>query len=144
MKRLHLTVLRKELTEAAEKRLEELDIYDENPKDSNGKTREYYENLGLPVSKEITDKEKLLNGGIELTDDDYDFYETECTVNLDNFAMVIDDIEEGSSLFLSDGTFVNILEDSAEVNAQIWWLTRSKWEKFKEFISSIKRKFKKK
>jgi len=133
------------MTEEAEKKLEAYEQESwEEPVDNNGKNKDYYDSLGLPAPKELIEREKNIDKGIEITDEDYHWFETECSIRLSKYVMCIDDAEEGSIIYLSNGTHVSVLEDSDDVNAQIWWLTRSRWEKIKEYFRTIVNKFKNK
>lgn len=135
MKFIHLTGLRKELNEEAQRRLDEWegDNYEE-PVDSDGKNREFYESMGIPVPKEILDKEKNLEKDITFTEEDYDSHAVEVLINLDSFSMCIDTIDDEGIVFLKDGTYCNVLETKQEIYDQIKWETRSFWNKFKQII----------
>lgn len=138
MKLLYLTVLQRVLTEEAEKRLDEYEeLEHEELTDSYGRTAEYYSDLGIPKPAELKDKEKEL----EITDDDYDVIATDCVVKLDNFSMALDSVAEedyNCTVFLLDGTFVKVAETAEEIDFQIKYLTRTKWEKFKAKIKKLK------
>lgn len=143
MKFIYLTGLRKELNEVAQKRLDdwEGESYEEAV-DSDGRSREYFENLGIKVPKEITDKEKNLDDDITFTDEDYDEFEVDVVINIEDFSMSIDTTEDTATIYLKNGMFVNTLENSSEINGQIWWITRTPWEKIQNYWKELINKFK--
>jgi len=67
MKILKLTSIAKVLTKEAEDRLSE--IYFEEPKCSNGKTRSWYEDMNIKVPQEILDIENEMD---EFEDEDFE------------------------------------------------------------------------
>jgi len=144
LKQLFLTVEQKVLNEAAQKRL---DLFEEEgedfiePRDSSGRSAEDYDSLGLPPSKELRELEKTQTNSIRFDlEKDYDFYETDCIIRMSDYVMCIDDPEGGSVVYLKNGLNVEVLEESDDILAQIWYQNRSWWEKLKEFINKYKQK----
>jgi hypothetical protein len=116
MKVIKLTGIRKELNEAAQKRLNEFEEgYNEfeEPKCSNGKTAEYYENLGIPIPEDLKKKMKDYIDFDE--EEDYDYYNVDVFVNSDDFSMAIDDIEGSCIVFTKSGSYVAVEESAKEV-----------------------------
>lgn len=139
MKLLRLTALQKDLTvEAVEKIRQYKDSEDEDDiVDSNGKTREYYENIGIPVSPEILDREKNIKS-LDLDEDtDYEWTAAEAIVDLKQFKFAVDveeDPDDGSVVYLKEGLSIQVAESSEEIYGQITYLNRSLWEKFQGWI----------
>lgn len=122
------------LNEEAQKRLEAFEDEEgySEPKDENGRNSEWYEDLGLPVPDSL---KKLPQDYIQFDlEKDYDSYDVDITINMKEFVMAIDHEEFGSTVYLSDGSNVEVVEDNDDINAQILWNTRSRWEIFKEWI----------
>lgn len=144
MQRLFLTAIKRVLNEDAQKRLDAFDDedYDEEPRDEHGRTAEFYTDLNLPIPESLKNKQSdFIKFDLEK---DYDTYEIDVIVNMNDFVMVVDDEEFGSTVYLSNGNNIQILEDSADINAQIWWNTRSRWQRFKDWVEGIYNIIKKK
>ena len=144
MKRLFLTAIKRVLNEDAQKRLDAFDDedYDEEPRDEHGRTAEFYTDLNLPIPESLKNKQSdFIKFDLEK---DYDTYEIDVTVNMDDFVMVVDNEEFGSVLYLSNGSSIEIIEDSADINAQIWWNTRSRWQRFRDWAEGVYNIIKKK
>jgi len=145
LKQLYLTVEQKVLNEAAQQRLDQFedgeDDYTE-PRDSSGRSADDYESLGLPPSKELIELEKTQTNSIRFDlEKDYDFYETDCVIRMSDYVMCIDSVDGGSVVYLKNGLNVEVLEESDDILAQIWYQNRSWWEKIKEWAEN---KFKQK
>lgn len=138
MKLLYLTGFKRVLNEAAQKRLDDFEDSDEyeQPKDEYGRTAEFYldQNISIPPELKENKSSDLLKFDLEK---DYDEYEIEVVVNLDQFVMCVDDEEEGCTIYLNSGHNVFVLEQAIDVTTQIWGHSRSNWEKFKEYISKL-------
>lgn len=143
MKRLFLRSLKRELNEAAQKKLDEYrNQSDEEPTDEEGRTLSWFEDMNIRPPKSLLDKQKQFDEGLELDlEEDYDWFEVDITINQDQFEMVEDDIEEGSIVHLKSGKYLEVIEDSGDINAQIWYNNRSTWEKIKEWYYIQKNKF---
>lgn len=126
------------LTEEAQKRAEEFeDEYYEEPTDSKGWTREKYNDLGMKVPQELIDKEKELSKGLEFNDEDYEDFYSECAIKPSQIIMTIEDADGGTTIYLKNGIYVSVEEDVDEVQAQMWRVNRSWWEKA---VSAVKNK----
>lgn len=140
MKRLFLTGIKRVLNEEAQKRLDAFEDEDDyaEPTDENGRNAEWYQDLGLPVPDSLKrSAQEYLQFDLEK---DYDEYEVDITISMKNFVMAVDHEEYGSTVYLSNGNNVEVIEDNSDINAQIWWNSRSKWEIFKE---NVQNKYKK-
>jgi len=137
MKFLYLTALRRELNEAAQKRLDEFEDGEDNyeaPKDHNGNSLEFYieNNLKAPdYLKEASKNSEYIQFDL---DEDYDVYQVDVIVKLDQFSMAIDDAEGGCVVYLENATNVQVLETAEEVEFQVRYHSRNNWEIFKDYI----------
>lgn len=116
-KYLYLTTVKSELTEAAEKRLDELDEEYE-PTCSNGRTREWYEDMNIKIPQDLLDKEKSINKGVDLTDEDFNYTLTDSLVNLKDFVLAVDNgesCEDGAVVYIRNKMTYNVVECSAEI-----------------------------
>lgn len=146
MKRLFLTGIKRVLNEEAQKRLDEFDDedYDDEPVDEYGRNAQWYDEAQIPIPESLKDKRKdYLQFDIE---NDYDAYLIDITVNEAKFVMAVDHEDEGSTVYMSNGTVIEVVEDTLEINGQIWWNNRNLWQKFSDWCegiySIIKKKFK--
>lgn len=139
MQILHLTSLQKILTDEAEAKIEAYQENSEQVKDDQGRSTEYFiDSLGIQPPKDLLDKEKLLDKGLELTEEDYIYLEVDCNIRLSQLSMTQDCVEEDyvCIVWLKDGTFVQVLQTSAEIEAQIIYLQRNVFEKIRDWIKN--------
>lgn len=150
MKFLYLSALRRELNEAAQKRLDAFEDGEDNyeaPKDHNGNSLEFYieNNLKAPdYLKEASKNSEYIQFDL---DEDYDVYQVDVIVKLDQFSMAIDDAEGGCVVYLQNATNVQVLETAEEVEFQARYHSRSNWQVIIDYIKTeykrIRNKFNK-
>jgi len=131
MKQLFLTVEQRVLNDAAQKKLDDFEASDdyEEPRDSSGRSREDYESLAMRPSKELEELEKKVVNTLRFdAEKDYDYFETPCMIRLSDYSACIDDVEGGSTIYLHNNLKIEVLEDSDDVAAQIWYHSRGWWE----------------
>lgn len=136
MKILHLTTIRRVLNEAAQKRLDEFDDYDEDeePVDEHGRNAQWYEDVGMRVPQDLIDKKKEF---LEFDlDEDYDEYKVSVNINLDDFSMMIDNFDYGSVVYLKSGTNLEVIEETDDIYNQIKSLNKTIWEKIKSIYKN--------
>lgn len=132
MKRLYLTATKRVLNESAQKRLDEFN-YDE-PTDSEGRSADWYADMNLPIPKDLKQSEH-----IEFDPDtDYDEYEVDVIINLEDFTMAVDEEEYGSTIYLKSGHNIFVIQDTEDINAQIWYYNRGIIQKIKELVNKLK------
>lgn len=143
MKLLYLTMYRRVLNEEAQKRLDDYEDEDYiEVRDEHGRTSEWYEEAGIPIPPDLLRREKEMNKGLEFEDADYDDVYAECAIRPEEITMFTGTADGDSVVYLKNGTYVNVEEDTDEIGAQLWWLNRNWWEKLKEQVTIIKNKFK--
>lgn len=121
-----LTRIKRVFTPEAEQRYEEfqeeVSLRDvEPPKDENGYTAQYYEDMGLPIPEELLLKSKN-EDYIEFDlDTDYVIQETSITINT-NFIVDMEDVSQDETylgntyITLIEGRVVNVIEDKETIN----------------------------
>jgi hypothetical protein len=121
MKILKLTATSKVLTREAEERLNATDF--DEPKCSNGNTREYYESMGLRIPQDLLDAEKEFD---ELEDEDFEVirssFRLPVTENTPFFYIESDDKDtDGANtvVFVVPAYTVRVLETVEEIDELI-------------------------
>jgi hypothetical protein len=118
------------------------------PTDVNGHTIDLYIENDLRPPKELleeSEEEGISDDGmIELVEDEFDYQYNNCLINLDDFMMASDDGEMGATIWLKNKLTIRVDETVELINAQIWFLNRSLWDKLKEKIQLLKEKIKSK
>lgn len=145
-KYLLLTAMQKDLTEEAQKKIDDFEDNEEEPKDSYGRTAEHYEDLGIPIPKELIDKGKT-SSKLELNDEDYEYSASDALIDLNQFKFCVDideDPEEGAIIYLKENMSMSVLESSAEIYSQIRYLNRGIFARIEEWIRIQIYKFKRK
>ena len=137
--RLHLTGIGEELTEAAEKKLEQ--ETDETPTCDAGRNREWYDDMAIPIPQELKDKEKIFNQGVKLEDEDFEEYETEVLVYEDQIKLMVE--SEGlTTIFLKDGLTIVVLESVEAIDGYIDYLNMNWFERnYLLFLNFFRQKF---
>lgn len=138
--RLSLTGIGEVLTEAAEKRLEKGDSY-QTPTCSNGKTVEFYEDIGIPIPSELIDKLKKQEKGTELEDEDFEMVTSDILVYEDQIKLLVTD-DEFTTIFLNDGLTITVLETTEEIDFYLDFLHRTWFEKLKDSVYLFFRRIK--
>lgn len=141
--RLSLTGCGEVLKESAEKKLEQVDNSYQTPTCSNGKTAEFYDDIGIPLPQDLVDKIKNQSRGIEFSDDDYESVTTDIVVYEDEIKLMITD-DEFTTIFLRDGLTITVLEEAEAIDDYISYMQRSQFTKFVNYISYFFRRIKNK
>ncbi len=144
--RLSLTGVAEILTEEAESKLEASEDGVLAPTCDNGRTLEDYENLGFPqnkIPKELIERTKEFEQGVELNDDDYEEIESDVVIYEEEIVMMVENVLEGTtSIFLKNGLNIRVAESPFEIDSYIDYLRMSWFEKkFNLFLSFFRRKF---
>jgi len=116
--RLRLTGIGETLTETAEKRLEASEDNILLPTCDNGRTMEDYETLGFPqdkIPKELIQRQKDYELGIELKDEDYEEVYSDVSIYEDEIIFKVTD-EDKTTLFVKGGYTINVLETCEEID----------------------------
>ena len=87
-----------------------------------------YESLGIIAPKGEVELDEY--GDVILGDDDFEYVETECIINLNNYLGCVDDLEFGSRIYTTSGIAFRVLETCEEVATyieyvQMSWLERN-------------------
>jgi len=138
--RLSLTGIGEVLTEAAEKKLEKGESY-QTPTCSNGKTAEFYDDIGIPIPPDLEAKMKQKDKGIELEDDDFEAVTSDILVYEDQIKLIVTE-EDFTTIFLNDNLTITVLETSEEIDFYLDFLQRSWFEKVKNSVSMFFRQIK--
>lgn len=138
--RLSLTGIGEVLTEAAEKRLEKGESY-QTPTCSNGRTAEFYDDIGIPIPPDLEAKLKQKDKGIELEDTDFEAVTSDVILYEDQIKVMVTD-DEFTTIFLSDGLTITVLETAEEIDYYLDFLHRNWFEKSKDSIFMFLRRIK--
>jgi hypothetical protein len=140
--RLSLTGIGEVLKESAEKRLEEQESY-QIPTCSNGKTEEFYQDIGIPIPPDLEEKLKIQDKGIKFEDDDFEDVYSDISIYEDEIVLKItaDDI---TTLYIRGGYTVDVLESVDEIDSfvdfmNLTWTSKKLFE-FSLFRAKIKNK----
>jgi hypothetical protein len=132
-KRILLTGVGEQLTESAEKKLEQKESY-QTPTCSNGKTSQWYEDIGIPIPPDLVQKLKEQDQGIELEDEDYEEVHSEIMVYIDQIKFIVSD-DEATTIFLKDDLRITVLETVEDIDFFLDYLERSEITKLKDLFS---------
>ena len=96
------------------------------PKCDNGLTMEQYEDLNIPYDKipqELKDREEALNK----EDEDLDVEEvySDVIVYEDEIRLIVEDDEGYTTIFLSEGLLITVLESALEIDAYLDYIHKS-------------------
>lgn len=139
-KYLHLTAIKKELTDEAQDKIDAWENMDDGgePTCSSGNTREFYDNMGLKVPDSLIAAEKELNKPLDLDEEtDYVYEYSDAIVDLKEFrfAVNLDENEDlGCDVWLKGNAKMTVAESAYDIYAQIDYLERSWFTKIKDKI----------
>jgi len=143
--RLRLTGIGETLTETAEKRLEASEDNILLPVCDNGRTMEDYETLGFPqdkIPKELIQRQKDYELGIELKDEDYDKVYSDVSLYEDQILFKVTD-EYNTTLFIKGGFTISVLETCEEIDYIVDYLSLNWFERnWLLFLNLFRRKSK--
>jgi len=98
MELIRVTVVSQELNEQGENKLATFEK-EENITDSHGHNREFYEDIGAPVSPEILEKEKGMRDYIDFDFDDYEYFLQPAFFKKEDFKAVVTNVDFGSTVY---------------------------------------------
>lgn len=125
MKLLEVTIRRAELKEEYEHKIQEMfEGVEEEPKDDEGRTASWYEDMGMNIPEEL--KEKNSSNMFPITDEFFNFHIKKAFIPLNEIAYIAGDIEEGCEVVLKNGDTIKAIEDEEHVAASIKNLTNNK------------------
>jgi len=131
--RILLTGVGSQLTELAEKKLDEKESY-KIPTCSNGKTASWYEDIGIPIPSDLAQKLKEQEQGVELDDEDYEEVHSDIMVYTDEIKLIVSDYE-GTTIFLKDDLRITVLESVEDIDLYLDFIERSWFTKQKDLFS---------
>jgi hypothetical protein len=126
--RLHLTGIVEALTESAEKKLETSEENILEPVCDNGYNLAWYEDMGIKqdrIPKELIERQKEYELGVELKDEDYEEVYSDVSIYEDEIVFKITD-ENKTTLFVKGGYTISVLESCFEIDGMIDYL-RMNW-----------------
>ena len=126
--KLRLTGVSDVITEAAEKKLEKEESY-QVPTCSNGKTAEFYDDIGIPLPPDLVDKLKKQDKGVELSSEDFEEEYSDISIYDDEILFKVTD-SEGTILFIKGGYTLTVLETVNEIDEYIDYMSLSSFEKW--------------
>lgn len=132
-KRLLLTGVGSQLTESAEKKLDEKESY-QIPTCSNGKTEEWYIDIGIPIPSDLVQKLKEQDKGVKLDDEDYEEVHSDIMVYVDQIKLMVED-EEVTTIFLEGDLRITVMETVDEIDFFIDYIERSWFTRQKDLFS---------
>lgn len=146
-KHLFLTCVSTVANEKGEERVNKA-LSSDVKRDENGLTREQYEDLGIPVPRELLDSSSEIDedGMIELKEDEIDYLFDDIILELSEFACAIDNQLTGTTtVYTKSNLSLTVEETTDEIFSQIYLLNQSWFDKCWESLKfRAKRIFKKK
>lgn len=141
-KYIYVDVISKTLNEKGRKKLEDFQNVNEFelPVDSQGKSREWYEDMGISPPKELIDRENEIQKGLHLDESDCDEDLEESFVSIDSIEFATNNYDGGCTIFTKGGSFLKVADDVDDVLSQIYFAQMSMWGVFKEWIKNKFRK----
>lgn len=133
--RLSLTGVGSQLTENAEKKIEESEEY-QIPRCSNGLTEEQYLDLNINLPEDLIKKIKNQERGVELKDEDYEETTSEIVVFTDQIKLITTD-NDFTTIFLKDNLTITVTETADEIDFYLELLERSWFTKQKDMFSMV-------
>lgn len=94
------------------------------PKDSSGLTKEWYEDMGLPVPEELSGNTYETIESIVVTKDDFDYKFKDCYIDIVDISILADFYDEGCEITTKNGDVLNVKETSEEVYNKITELNK--------------------
>jgi hypothetical protein len=141
--RLQLTGLREILTESAEKKLEETENNILEPVCDNGYNLAWYEDMGIKqdkIPKELIERQKNFELGVELKDEDYKEVYSDVSIYEDEIVFKITDFEK-TTLYVRGGFIISVLESCDKIDARVDYI-RMNWflKQWYLFLTFFRRK----
>jgi hypothetical protein len=126
--KLHLTGCGTVLTEAAEKKLETGEDY-QIPTCSNGKTSEFYDDIGIPLPEDLVEKLKKQDKGVELEDQDFEEIYSDVSIYAEDIILMVED-EGLTTLFVRNSDLkVTVLETVNQIDEYIEYMSLNSFQK---------------
>lgn len=119
--RLKLTGMSTELTESAEKRLEEIEDNILEPVCDNGRNLSWYEDMGFSqnkIPKELIERQKDFELGVEFKDEDYEEVYSDVSLYEDEIVFKVTDINK-TTLYIRGGFTISVLETCEEIDDMV-------------------------
>lgn len=107
-KYIKVTVLTTYLSEKGE-----VKIRSDSNKDQYGYSKEQYEDLNIPIPKDSTIKDD------ELQEEDLETITSKAFFNVDDFLMVVEHEDTGSTIYLKSGHTLDVLESPKKIIKKI-------------------------
>lgn len=117
---LKLTGVGEVLTKEAQEKLdkENTTVVFEDLTCENGKKRSWYEDMGMNVPKDLIEKEKNFENGIELEDEDYESLETPLRIYEDEIVAYVTS-EDTTLIFTRTGITFTVRETVEDIDRLI-------------------------
>lgn len=130
------------LKESAEKKLEQGNS-SKTPTCDNGKTAEWYEDMALPIPRELEERLDKQDGVIQLEDEDFEEIYTEIMVYSEDIKLAVTD-RGLTTVFLKDDLTITVIETAEEIDDYLSYLEMNWFDRlrvdFSLFIRGIKLK----
>jgi Protein of unknown function (DUF2384) len=126
--RLQLTGFGEELTESAEKKLKETEDNILEPVCDNGHNLSWYEDMGIKqdkIPKELIERQKDFELGVELKDEDYEEVYSDVSIYEDEIVFKVTNSQK-TILYVRGGYTVSVLESCDEIDTMVDYL-RMNW-----------------
>lgn len=99
-------------------------------RDDYGRTAQSYEDMNLPVPKELQgDTEELSDDFVRVNPEDIEYDFNDCVINLSDFMVAIDHEDIGSTVFTRNDFQIHVEETSEEINFLIQYLQQTPFER---------------
>lgn len=109
-------------------------------KDEHGRTREQYEDLGIPTPNFFTENEDTPeiseDGTILLREEEMEFNFVDAIIKLKDFSSCIDNQQIGSVIYTRQGDEIHVEESVEDIFSYINYLTRPWHERITDSIKS--------
>jgi len=134
MKKLYLNVVTQVVNEEGEELLERAS--GKKSKDVGGLTREWFEEQGLKVPKDLDDDiERDEDGAVFLDEKHLNYESLSVTIPLKNIDSWVEDSEIGSIVYMKSGLFYHVYETTEEIDDYVDYICLTK---LKELWINIK------
>lgn len=135
MKLLYLTKVGMRPNEVGREKIEQALEKERSGGKTDGMPLSFYIENNLRPPDDVEDDSEIdSDGNINLTNEEMEEFYTEAILNLEDFSMVVDEEDEGSTVYTKSGTFINVAQDSDDVYDQIEYLNRNFAEKIRDYI----------